>query len=106
MILVEPPELTPKMIQIQSELDFINLNTIEVKFKKGEYNSTFQLLIDMRHMCQFHARLFEFEKEKLDKIKSFQQCFDTFFRQMDLENKPLSAPPQIQAVAEVPAPAV
>ena len=71
-VLAEVPEPNQLFFTLQGELGgFINLNSIELKFNKNEYISTFNLCQDVRSMCQFHARLFEFDKDKLDKVKSF-----------------------------------
>jgi hypothetical protein len=99
-LFIEPPDVTnPRFIQLQSEMEVMNLISIEADFKTGKYQSTFKLASDMRKMWVFYLRYFQNDPEKIEKTKEIQQYFDRIFTNFDLENKQLVAPPPPSQIA-------
>ena len=79
----------PKFNELQGE--FINIHKIELCFRSGKYQSTFQLASDVRKMWLLAYKLFQDEPEKIQKTQEIQQYFDKIFA--DLENKQLTSAP-------------
>ena len=89
-LFLEPLDPThPKFNELQGE--FINIHKIELNFRSGKYQSTFQLGNDVRKMWLLAYKLFQDEPEKIQKTQEIQQYFDKIF--VDLENKSLTSAP-------------
>ena len=65
------------------------MNKIELNFRSGKYQSTFQLGNDFRKMWGLAYKLFTDDSDKYAKTNSIQTYFDQVFA--ELENKPLQS---------------
>jgi hypothetical protein len=75
----------PKFAELSK--DFINLNSIQLNFRQGKYQSTFQLGLDIRKMWTNAFKLFSDDPAKYSKTQDIQQYFEKVF--VELDNKPL-----------------
>ena len=78
----------PKFAELSK--DFINLNSIQLNFRQGKYQSTFQLGLDIRKMWTNAFKLFSDDPAKYSKTQEIQQYFEKVF--VELDNKPLVQP--------------
>jgi hypothetical protein len=90
---MQPLEVThPKFEELKK--DFINLNSIQLKFKQGLYTSTFALGLDIRKMWTTAFKLFADDPDKYSQTQQIQQYFEQIF--VDIDNKslvPQAVPP-------------
>ena len=60
----------PKFDELKK--DFINLNSIQIKFKQGMYQSTFALGLDIRKMWTNAFKLFADDPDKYSQTQNIQ----------------------------------
>ena len=101
----EPPDCSkPVLIEMMNEqgFEFINLRTIKLKLRSGNYNSTLSIADDVTKMCQIYKRLLFEDSFKVNSINLFEQYFNSMMGLYNIANQQLMIPPEPLSPSSIP----
>ena len=82
--------------------EFINLRTIKLKLRSGNYNSTLSIADDVTKMCQIYKRLLFEDSFKVNSINLFEQYFNSMMGLYNIANQQLMIPPEPLSPSSIP----